>query len=99
MADPIKGGTVLTPEERRIRSERLNTIMWAYVCGAITLLCYVVGYERSFIPLFFGVLGSILNWQLMQRGEQRHSVAAGALTLGGLMIWATYNWAVVKKFL
>jgi len=99
MSDSIKDRLNLTLDERKARSERLNTIMWAYVCGAITLLCYVVGYERSFIPLLFGTLGGVLAWQLTQKGEQRHGVMAGALTLGGLLIWATYNWPVVEKFL
>jgi hypothetical protein len=97
MSNASKAPLTLTPDERKARSERLNTIMWAYVCGAITLLCYVVGYERSFIPLLFGTLGGVLAWQLAQRGEQRHSIMAGALTLGGLLIWATYNWPVVEK--
>src|SRR5438128_1366155 len=85
-------------DERKARSERLNRIMWAYVCGAITFVCIIVGYERSFIPLFFGVLGGILDYQLIQTADRRHGVIAGSVTLGGLLIWATYNWPVVQGY-
>src|SRR5437899_817542 len=85
--------------QRRARSERLNYIMWAYVCGAITWLSYVVGYERSFIPLMFGVLGGLIDLRLVRTGDRRHGIAAGAVTLGGLMVWATYNWPVLQGYL
>lgn len=79
--------------QRKARSERYTQIMWAYVCGAITLLCNVVGLEGSFIPLGFGVLGLVLAWQLMQKGERRHNAIAGAVNLGGILIWLTANWS------
>ena len=84
---------------RRRRSERLTQIMWAYICGAITLLSFVVGLGPSFIPLGFGVLGGILAWQLYRAGERRHSTLAGALVLGGIMIWFTYNWPMLQRYL
>jgi hypothetical protein len=79
--------------KRKAKGERYTQIMWAYVAGAITLLCNIVGLEASFIPLGFGVLGSILAWQLMQKGERRHSIYAGAINIGGILIWFTANWA------
>ena len=84
---------------RRQRSERLNRIMWAYICGAITVLSFVVGLGPSFIPLGFGILGCILAWQLYRGGDRRHSMRAGALALGGIMIWLTYNWPTIRHFL
>jgi hypothetical protein len=84
---------------RRQRSERLTRVMWAYICGAITLLSFPVGLGPSFIPLGFGVLGGTLAWQLLKLGERRHSTIAGALALGGIMIWLTYNWATVERYL
>jgi hypothetical protein len=83
---------------RRRRSERLTRIMWAYICGAITLLSPMVGFGASFIPLGFGILGSILAWQVFRDGDRRHSTVAGALALGGIMIWLTYNWPVVQRY-
>jgi hypothetical protein len=79
--------------KRKARNERLTVTMWAYICGAITLLSNPVGLEASFIPLGFGVLGLILAWQLMQKGERRHSMIAGAINLGGILIWLTVNWS------
>lgn len=79
--------------------ERYRQIMWAYVCGAITLLSMVVGLGASFIPLGFGVLGGILDWQLIRGGDQRHGMFAGALTLGGVMIWLTYNWPMIHRLI
>jgi hypothetical protein len=79
--------------KRKAKGERYTQIMWSYVCGAITLLCNAVGLEASFIPLGFGVLGLILCWQLLQKGERRHSAIAGAINLGGILIWLTYNWS------
>ncbi len=84
---------------RRRRSERLTQIMWAYICGAITLLSFVVGFGASFIPLGFGVLGGVLAWQLYRGGDRRHSTLAGALALGGIMIWLTYNWPTIHRYL
>jgi hypothetical protein len=84
---------------RRQRSDRLNRIMWAYICGAITLLSFVVGLGPSFIPLGFGILGGILAWQIARGGDRRHSTVAGALALGGIMIWLTYNWSMIRHFL
>jgi hypothetical protein len=84
---------------RRQRSERLTRVMWAYICAAITLLSFVVGLGASFIPLGFGVLGGILAWQLVGLGERRHSTIAGALVLGGLMIWLTYNWPTIQRYI
>jgi len=84
---------------RRQRSERLTRIMWAYICGAIALLSFVVGFGPSFLPLGFGVLGGILAWQLFRLGERRHSTIAGALALGGIMIWFTYNWPTLQRYL
>jgi len=79
--------------KRKAQGERYSQIMWTYVCGAITLLCNVVGLEGSFIPVGFGVLGLILAWQLTQKGERRHSIIAGAVNLGGVLIWLTANWS------
>ncbi len=85
--------------KRQARGERYTRIMWAYVCGAITLVSILVGLGASFIPLGFGVLGVILAWQLTRTGDQRNGMFAGALTLGGLMIWLTYNWPTIHRFI
>jgi hypothetical protein len=77
---------------RKARSERLNQIMWAYLCGGIVFLSFFVGLGASFIPLGFGILGCILAWQLKQKGEKRHSTIAAAILLGGILIWLTANW-------
>lgn len=77
---------------RRARSERLNQIMWAYLCAGIVFLSFFVGFTATFIPLGFGVLGCILAWQLKQKGEMRHSTIAAAILLGGILIWLTVNW-------
>jgi hypothetical protein len=84
---------------RRQRSERLNRIMWAYICGAITVLSFVVGLGPSFIPLGFGILGCVLAGQLLRENERRHSVIAGALALGGIMIWLTDNWPTIQRYI
>jgi hypothetical protein len=103
MSDDAAKDTTATEEEekakRKARGERYTQIMWTYVCGAITLLCNVVGLEASFIPLMFGALGSVLAWQLMQKGEKRHSAIAGAINLGGLLIWLTNNWPLIQHYL
>lgn len=77
---------------RKAQSERLNQIMWAYLCGGIVFLSFFVGLGASFIPLGFGILGCILAWQLKQKGETRHSTIAAAILLGGILIWLTANW-------
>ncbi len=103
MSEEASNEAAATAEEekakRKARGERYTQIMWGYVCGGITLLCNVVGLEATFIPLMFGGLGSILAWQLMKKGETRHSAIAGAINLGGLLIWATYNWPLVEHYL
>jgi hypothetical protein len=86
-------------EARRRRSERLTRIMWAYICAAITLLSFVVGLGPSFIPLGFGILGCVLAGQLLRENERRHSVIAGALALGGIMIWLTDNWPTIQRYI
>jgi len=78
---------------RKAQSERLNQIMWAYICGAVTWLSFIVGLWTTFIPLGFGVLGCVLAWQLMQKGIQRHAIFAGALTWAGILAWLTANWS------
>jgi hypothetical protein len=85
--------------ERKARSERMTQIMWAYVCAGIALLCNVVGLEATFIPLGFGVLGGILAWQLSQKNERRNSLITGALNLGAILIWLTYNWPTIQHYL
>jgi hypothetical protein len=84
---------------RRQRSERLSQTMWAYICGGITVVSFAVGFGASFLPLGFGVLGCVLAWQLFRSGERRHSTIAGALALGGIMIWFTYNWPMLHRYL
>jgi hypothetical protein len=83
--------------KRRRRSERLTRIMWAYTCGAITLLSFAVDLGASFIPLGFGVLCGVLLWQLIQTGERRHSALAGAMALGSILIRSTYNWPMIHR--
>lgn len=78
---------------RKARSERLNQIMWAYLCAGIVFLSFFVGFTATFIPLGFGILGCVLAWQLKQKGETRHSTIAAALLLGGILIWLTVNWS------
>lgn len=84
--------------KRKAQGERYSRIMWAYVCGAITLMSTMVGLGASFIPLGFGVLGGILAWQHQRAGEQRHGMLAGTLTLAGVMVWLTYNWPTIHRF-
>ena len=78
---------------RKARSERLNQIMWAYLCAGIVFLSFFVGFGATFIPLGFGILGCVLAWQLKQKGEYRHSTIAAAILLGGILIWLTVNWS------
>jgi len=85
--------------KRKAKGERYTQIMWAYVCGAITLISIPVGLEPSFIPLGFGILGGVLCWQLAQKGERRQSAIAGAVNLGGVLIWLTSNWPTVQHYL
>jgi hypothetical protein len=85
--------------KRKAQGERYNRIMWAYVCGAITLLSYLVGLEPTFIPLGFGFFGVLLSWQLLKIGDQKHSVYAGILSLGGVSIWLTFNWPMFKHWI
>ena len=85
--------------ERKARNERNTQIMWAYVCGAITLVSIPVHLEASFIPLGFGILGLIIARQLRQKGERRHNVIAGAINLGGILIWLSSNWGWLRHYL
>ena len=85
--------------KRKAQAERYRQIMWAYVCGGIDLLSNLVGLEATFIPFGFGVLGLVLAWQLMQKNEKRHSTIAGAINLGGILIWLTYNWPLIQHYL
>ena len=73
--------------------------MWAYVCGALTLLSYIVGYETTFIPVGFGVLGLVLVWTLIKQRERFHAPITGALNLGGILIWISYNWPMLKSWI
>jgi hypothetical protein len=86
-------------EKRKAEKERLLHIMWAYVCGAITLISVVVGYEMTFIPLGFGVLGLVLVWTLVRQRERFHAPLAGAVNLGGILIWFSYNWPMLKSYI
>ena len=81
---------------RKARSERLNQIMWAYLCGGIVFLSFFVGLGASFIPLGFGILGCVLAWQLKQKGEMRHSTIAAAILIGGILILLTVNWGWIR---
>ena len=83
--------------ERKRRGERMNQIMWAYVCAAIAILGPMLGMAASLIPPGFAVLGCVLDWQLLRKGEQRHAVIAGALALAGLMIWLTVSEAWLRS--
>jgi hypothetical protein len=85
--------------KRKALGERYSRIMWAYVCGSITLISMLVGFGATFIPLGFGVLGGILDIGLIRSGDQRHGMFAGTLTLGGLLIWLTYNWPTLHRYL
>jgi hypothetical protein len=82
--------------KRRQRSERLTAS-----CGPISVAPsrYVVGLGASFIPLGFGVLVGLLVWQLIQSGERRHSALAGAMALGGIFVWSTYNWPMIHRYI
>jgi hypothetical protein len=97
MSESADNDIVRTEEEqraaRKARAERLNQIMWAYICGAIIFLSFVVGLGATFIPLGFGILGCLLAWQLMRTGENRHSTIAAAILLGGILVWLTVNWS------
>ena len=85
--------------ERLARRERYSQVMWAYVCGAITLISIPVRLEVTFIPLAFGFFGLILAWQLSKKGERRHNVIAGAINLGGILIWFTANWPLIRHYI
>lgn len=85
--------------KRKAQGQRYTRIMWAYVCGAITVMSLLVGLGASFIPLGFGILGLILAWQLTRGADPRHGMWAGSLALGGLMIWVTYNFATIQRFI
>lgn len=92
----------MTAEEqaaRKARSDRLNRIMWAHICGCISLLGYIVGFEGTFIPLGFGVLGAVLAWQLRKEGETRNAATAGALIAAGIALWLAYNWGTIQHYL
>jgi hypothetical protein len=99
----MKGVSSMDAEDakakRKAEGERYSRIMWAYVCGAIALVSVMVGFGRTFIPLGFAIFGGILAWQLNQAGEQRHGGIAGALALGGLLIWLTYNWPTIQRYI
>lgn len=100
--DAAKASTTTEAEEkakRKAQGERYTQIMWGYVCGAITLISIPVGLEPTFIPLGFGVLGSVLAWQLMQKGVRRHSIFAGALNIAGILIWLTSNGPMIQHYL
>jgi hypothetical protein len=84
--------------KRKARMERTTQIMWGYVCAGIALLCNFVRLEATFLPMGFGVLGCILAWQLSQKGERRHSVIVGALNLGAILIWLSYNWPLYRHY-
>jgi len=84
---------------RKAQNERYTRIMWASICGGITLVSQLVGLGATFIPPGFGILGAILAWQLTRTGEQRHGMFVGAMTIGGIMIWLTYNWPSIHKFI
>ena len=102
MSDNAAKGSSVTDEqkaERKARNERNTQIMWAYVCGAITLLSIPVRLEASFIPLAFGILGLIIAHQLRRKGERRHNVIAGAINLGGILIWLSSNWPWLGHYL
>lgn len=99
--DAAKGASPTDDQkaERKARSERNTQIMWAYVCSAITLISIPVGLEASFIPLAFGIFGLIIARQLRQKGERRHNVIAGAINLGGILIWLSSNWPWLRHYL
>ena len=82
--------------DRKAARELRSQVMWGYVTGVITLLCYVVGLERTFIPLGFGVLGLILAWQLHAKGERQHAIFAAALNVAGIILWLATNWAWLR---
>jgi hypothetical protein len=84
---------------RKAQSQRLNQIMWAYLCGAITWLSFIVGLWTTYIPLGFGALGCVLAWQLMSKGIQRHAIIAGAITWAGIIAWFTANWPSIAPHL
>jgi hypothetical protein len=102
MSDEITKANAGPDEEkaqRKARSERMTQMMWAYICGGIALLSIPVGLEATFIPLGFGVLGCVLAWQMMSKGERRHGPIAGAINLGAILIWLTYNWPMIRHYL
>lgn len=102
MSDMVAKASSMSDEEkaeRKARNERNTQIMWAYVCGAITLVSIPVRLEASFIPLAFGILGLVIARQLRQKGERRHNVIAGAINLGGILIWLSSNWSWLGHYL
>ncbi|HXQ54003.1 MAG TPA: hypothetical protein VN802_23115 [Stellaceae bacterium] len=85
--------------KRRAEGERRSRIMWAYVCGAISIVSVVVGLGVTFIPLGFAVLGALLARGLARTGDQRHATYAGILIVTGLIVWFAYNWPIIRHYL
>jgi hypothetical protein len=97
-----KPAAAATEEEkaaRKAQTERLTQIMWCYICGAIALMSFFVGLGGSFIPPGFAVLGSILAFQLLQKGDRLHGIIGGALGIGAILIWLTANWPWIQSML
>ena len=87
------------PPSPKERSERFTRIMWAYICGGVTLLSFLIGFGASFIPRGFGVLGDTLAGPLLRGGERQHSAVTGAMALGGIMIWFTFNGPPIQRYI
>jgi hypothetical protein len=61
------------------------------------LLSFAIGFGASFILLCLGVLGDILAGPLLRGGQRQHSAITGAMALGGIMIWFTFNGPLICR--
>jgi hypothetical protein len=76
----------------KARKERLNMLMWGYICSGISLIALAIGWRSTFLPLGFGAAGCWFAWQLNRMGERRRNLIPGVASMAAILIWLTYNW-------
>lgn len=84
--------------EKKAAKQLRSQIMWAYVTGAISLASYFVRLEVTFVPLGFGLLGLVMCYQLMDKGEKQHAGLAAALNTLGIALWLVFNLAWLRRY-
>ena len=75
------------------RNERMSEIMWGYICGAIALASFLIGWGTSYFPLGFGLMGCVIAGKLYRDGERRHNLVGATACVAGILIWFAYNWS------